>query len=487
MSKLCMSTAVVNAHSQILPYLQTSEQGNGLMDLLSYYQPRGGIRQVVTYFRSGGAMPLYVGHSEYYDFDSVVAGLTEIPGLSSQFRNSMFGGGKGSDIAGMFISATAETVERAVGALGYFLEEENLVYGSFRELTAGGLNCVGPDELCLFADEQFGKPGMLFDRFTEDIQLRWIRGNRLLSQAETWIPAQIVLPYYQRVHGESLIGYSTTGGLACHINAKEAILHGVMELIERDAVNLHWNCRRRPTLVELDTEPLHPSLHRLLSLSSSLPANFRFYLHETEFVEAPVVTVIGFSPSFNRYSYYAGGGVGFDLEEAMHYALSEYGQSEGTLKTLLVAPDWELAKSATRIFGIGEKVKTEEINHFFKIIAYYGYASNAEKLEWYLSENPVVKLSHSNRKPYRTTNDRYNRILEILTRHAVDPIVFDLTPSHMGQLKLIKVYSPTLTPPYVQSLPLLGNKRYYELPQQLGWSENLLTYSDLTVDPQPYP
>ncbi len=485
-----LSTTTINHTTEFAPYLTNRTETAGLRDIYSLYLTRGPIRKYVTYFRAGGGMPLYVGHSEYYDFDHVIRHIVGRPSMETDYKKGVFGGGKGQTLASMAISGVAETFERAIGAFGYFAHDDKIAFGSSKSLTNAGLRVMGPDELRLFAPEQFKihpRIASSFRPFTEDTTVGWIEGKRLLSGESCWVPTQIALPFYLPAGKEVPIGYFTTGGLAAHINYEEAVYHAVLELFERDAVNLRWNCRMAPEQIDVDQVPSSAMLKRLLSIGRALPNQFKFYLHRNEFTELPVVTVIGFAPSFKRYAYYAGGGVAFDAEESMLYAVGEYGQSEGTLRALLLAPTWELATATRNLFHVEEDINVNDIDHFFKIISYYGYKKNFEKMNWYLTEGETVPLSSLPRHQDNSLEARYASMLALLRKHEIDPVVVDLSPSQMPQMRLVKVVCPDLAPPYVQNMPMLGSQRYFEVPRKLGWPNPPSRLADLNLDPQPYP
>ncbi len=487
---LNLTTTQYNHSIEQYPYKVDDEQSRGLRDIYSMYQPRGPIRKYVTYFRAGGGMPLYVGHSEYYDFDHIIRHIVGQPSMSTGFRDGMFGGGKGHDIAGMKISGVAETFERALGAFGYFSLGDKICHGTPSDLENNGQSCLGPEDMPIFAPEQFSDNRIIggrYEAFTENSFIGWVEGTRLRSQKKVWVPAQLALPFYLIHKKEAEIGYFTTGGLAAHINEKEAIYHGVLELIERDKVNIRWNCGQPPDLIDIDYELRNSELKRLVEISESLPVDFKFYLHDNDIEGIPVVTAIANSPSFKQYAYYSGGGVGLDIEESMLYALSEYGQSEGTLRALLLAPDWELSKATRALFDVSEDVELEDIDMFFKIVSYYGYEKHFKKMDWYLKQGKRVGVSTLPNSSASSIGDRYSAMMKIIKKHDIDPIVIDLSPPQMKQMKLFKSFCPELTPPYVQNMPMLANPRYYEVPKKMGWRKKLLTYHDLVKDPQPYP
>lgn len=484
---LKLETSYVNRTWEPVSYRLRDEEWNGLHDLLRFYNPYGPLRKIVTYFGPGAAMPLHVGNGQYYDFDYVLRKLMGLSGLKTGISKSLFAGGKGHHLFGMFVSSLGEMVERVLGTIQYFEQMDRLVFGSFKQLREQGFPCLGPGDLPLFAPEQYRDPDMLYEPFTEDSEVAWIQGRRLISREPVWLPAQLVLLFYIPRAGEAKIGYSTTGGLASHINEREALYHGITELFERDSVNLRWYCRIPPDIIEFDRPPRLPALARILSAAGGLPGEMTFYHHSLDMPEIPVVTVIEIDEWLNRFAYYSGGGVDVDIDTCLLDALNEYGQAERNMKLSLAAPEWGFARGVEKLFSVDPDEDVSKIDIFFKIVAYYGYKPNIEKMQWYLHDGRKVPLSSLPSVRFRSGKERWNHLISILQKHQIDPVIFDFTPTQMKYVKLMKTYIPELTPPFLPSLPLLGHPRYYEVPYKMGWSDRRLTFADLTHDPMPYP
>jgi ribosomal protein S12 methylthiotransferase accessory factor len=429
-------------------------------------------------------MPIHVGHSEYLDFDAMLRRLIGSPSLSTGLGQTLFAGGKGYDVPHMFVSSVSESVERVLGSLAIF--DREILYATYRDMTRRGYACLGPGDIPLFAPEQYASGDLLYEPFTEESFVGWLEGRRLLGGERVWMPAQLVALFYPYRADEALIGYSTSGGLASHINERRALFHAITELIERDAVNLRWVSRMAPERIDLDRPPRLPALARLMDAGEGLPGEFHFYLHSTDIPAVPVVTVMQVCPWLQRWSYYAGGGVNLDIDLAMLQALTEFGQSERTLRLASAAPERGFAYGVRRMFDIEPDTPLSRIDIFFKIIAYYGYPQNARKMDWYLHGPGRVALS-SLPSDRCTEDEAYERLLDVLRQHSIDPVVFDFSPPQLRQVRLMKAYVTELAPPYLHSKPLLGHPRYYELPKRLGFSPGQLEFADLLTDPMPYP
>lgn len=479
----------LNQDNILFPYFLDAELSAGLDRLHGFYYPRGPIKKVTSYLRASGAISMLAGHCEYYDFDHMAQDIIGYPSFQTQVKSTIFGGGKGPDLPTMMASSLGEIVERAVGSFSFFGHDDHLHYGTYKTMQEKGFPCIHPSRIRWFSDEQLAQPDFRYDAFEEDSFLGWVKGKRLLGNKEdVWLPAQLTLPFYMPHPDEVLIGYGTSGGLSAHVTTDLAVHHGISEVIERDAVNLYWNCGRAPLKIDIDCLPKSPKLRRALEYASKVPDGLTLYLHPTDIEEFHVVTAIGFIGGFDEYAYVSGGGGNLSIEDAILSALGEYAQAETSYRLALFSPEWQFSDKLRDMFGVEEDTPVEKFDIFFKILAHYGYRSHAKKLDWYLNGSGTVKLSELLAdKPAFTSKGEQAQMLELCEKYDLDPIFFDFTMDEQSAVRLVKVFCPILTPPYLHSIPYLGPERYYKLPKKLGWSEEDLKFEDLTQDPMPYP
>jgi ribosomal protein S12 methylthiotransferase accessory factor len=386
----------------------------------------------------------------------------------------------------MVASSLGEVIERALGSFMGFAHDTLIHYGTYDTLVARGYKCFPPDELPLFVESQYKEAKFPYKPFTRDTFVGWVKGAKLLDGEDVWLPAQIVLPFYLSHPEEPLICYATSGGLAAHISRERAIEHGLAEVFERDAVNLHWNCGHAPRPIVLDCEPRDPRLRRVFDNARSLKTDVRLYLHETDIPGLHTVTAVGFIAGFNKFAYVAGGGGGLSIDAAILGALGEYSQAESANRIVLCAPQWKYSDRVDELLGVDEETPVEDFDIFYKVIGHYGYPKNAAKLKWYLDGSAPIRLSELYARQ-RRSGSSYDTMLDICRETKLTPIFFDFTLPNMKVVKLTKVFCPELTPPYLHSTPTYGANRYFELPRMLGWTDRVLGPEDLTVSPQPYP
>lgn len=483
-----LKSTYINGSVEALSYRLEEELFKSLTDLCFVYNPNTGpVRKVVSYFGGVTSIPNQVGHSEYYNLDYIFRRITGLNSMNTGIQRTLFAGGKGAHLPDMFISSISETIERVLGSLFFFTCMEKLVFGSYRGLSAEGFNCLAPEEMALFAPEQYAESSFIYTPFTKNSLLGWIEGQRLLSGKKVLVPAQLVMLFYSMHPQEDLIGYATSGGLSSHINKEEALYHGITELIERDAINIRWISKIPPLVINFDCDLNSEVLRHILGLIEEIPNQVLFHLHTVDIREVAVVTAIQLRKELKRYAYYPGGGADIDIEVALAKALNEFAQSERPLKVALYAPKRSLSQAVSRMFTIGPDDPVSKINIFFKVVAYYGYPKNIGKLEWYLRGSERIFMSSFKRSHFANSQSKLLALKKILAKHKLDPIIFDFTPKDLNQISLVKTFIPELTQPFLHTHPYLGNARFYEMPKKLGYLDKRLAYGDLLHDPLPYP
>ena len=417
------------------------------------------------------------------------------PSLDTGVSKTIHGGGKGYSLSDVFLSTMGEGVERMVASLRYFANEEHYRFGTSRDLSKSGVRHLGPSDISLFAPEQIDMyvPNGSFRPFTEDTTLAWIRGRSLITGEQIYVPAQLVEFFYLYKESETHIGYSQSGGLSCHISMEDAVYHGLTEVIERDAVNLRWYTGVAPVKVDIDSGfERNIECSRLIKDLREGPVETRIYYHNIDLLEVPVFTAVRIEPYYREFSYVPGGGADMCPVRSLIKTVSEFGQSERALKMALLSPEKGFARSVKKLFSVRHDAKMDEFDLFYKVVGYYGDWRNRGKLDWYLNGEESVRFSTlvDRADPdigSSSTPDKLARLVEVLRRNAIEPIVFDMSPPEWKSLSIVKVFVPQLCSSLLPSKPVLGHPRFREARQIAGLSADLVRFDELTRDPLPYP
>jgi ribosomal protein S12 methylthiotransferase accessory factor len=480
-----------NAGIPWVPARMTADAADALQDLGAVYSPFGQVRNVLMVLRPGVGIGGYQGSATPMSLDYVLSRMLGLSGTSAGLDREIYGGGKGLGLFDAVASSLGEAVERMLGSLTSLTpgRPEDRRVASAAEMQASGLRSVGPDLLQLCAPEQLAAPGFLCEPWLAETVLAWARGTALLDGEETWVPEQLVHLFYVMQFEEARIGFSSSGGLATHISDEDALHHSVLELIERDAINLSWYGRIPPARIELDRPIRDPRLRDWLANAARADVELTFYSHTLDIEEVSVVTVVAIDPEVPENSYLAGGGVGLDVEEAMRSAVSELVQAERMVRIPALAPSWELTGGYQRMFGVSADARPEDFDNFIQVVPFYGFPENQSRLDWYFRDPAQRTVGLSQLPDWRAPSAAaaLDRVLEICRAHGLNPVAFDFTPATFERVRLRKVVVPELVPAFPPNMPMLGHRRYAEIRQLMGLATEPTRYTDLTTDPLPFP
>ncbi|MEV6642559.1 TOMM precursor leader peptide-binding protein [Amycolatopsis sp. NPDC051371] len=164
-------------------------------------------------------------------------------------------GGKGATPLEAEVSALCEALERHSGQ---YDGDEERVRGSFRSL---GDRAVHPDTCQLFHERQYadrargnashGPFQFVCEPFDDDAALDWTPVWSLTRGEHRLFPTGLL--YFGAPRPPSVVADSN--GNAAGGTLEDAVLHGMLEVVERDAVALWWYNRTRQPGVDLSGDP----------------------------------------------------------------------------------------------------------------------------------------------------------------------------------------------------------------------------------------
>ena len=128
--------------------------------------------------------------------------------------------GKGLDAESAQVSAMMEAVER----ISAEQVDRSILRLSYQDLVKSGDAVIDPRD-CDLPDDS---------RYAEDRPISWIQGWEFVSQQLAWIPLDLAITPPQ----EGVLLEVDTNGLAAGNSLIEAVVHGLCEVIERDALSV---------------------------------------------------------------------------------------------------------------------------------------------------------------------------------------------------------------------------------------------------------
>ncbi len=381
-------------------------------------------------------------------------------------------GGAGLTPESAMAAALGETIERYACSVYH---PDELLLATFNQLDGPA---VHPRDLNPYAESQYANPRFPFKRMTEESPLRWIQGIRMTDGAPIWYPAGLAYIPYDWPDDEVMIAPGVSTGMALGTDQVDAALAGICEVIERDAIMLHW-WNRLPA-PEVEVAPDSP-VGRLMAERFDLPG-VRYRLFDiTSDIGVPTIfcTVDEVDEHPQGCAIAVGAATRPDPEQAAVKALVEAAQTHHFGRHL-VRRDGHipLEEGFRNVQGLDDHVRVyarSDMRHAFDFLHRNGRS---------VALSDLPNLDTTDR---RTT---LRRLVERVQAAGLDPVALDLTPPDVAGegLAAIKVAVPGMVDlnPW-HALRWLGCRRLYEGPVRMGYRSTPSTEADLNPLPHPFP
>jgi ribosomal protein S12 methylthiotransferase accessory factor len=416
---------------------------------------------------------LYSAYCHHSPLPSLIPDLTV---KAAPHAGLVPGGGKGARPLGALLGALGEITERLMAILHVTTLLDRIVYATYEQLHADGHSALSPDEVPLFALEQYARPGFEYQPFRTDSLIGWIAGHDLVNDEPVFVPAQLVLMYQKRDPRETPIGYATTAGLACHTSREQAILHGLYEVIERDTLNVSWYSRLAPPRIDVDLPTVLADFFDAWPTRIATPpvSEVELYLMTLD-APIPVLAAVAYDRSRGERAFLGGTGAAGRREGALGQALFELGQCQTGFR-------FEDPFGRNPIY---EDSPRENVVEFFDAPLYYGYARNLPRTYWFTSNHETIPWADVPSLSVPSSAE-FAFITGWLMAAGIRVVVMDFDDACPADIHVTKVFVPQLTHACPPANPMLGHPRFAHLAAQLDSADRALSFADLNPDPIPF-
>jgi ribosomal protein S12 methylthiotransferase accessory factor len=384
---------------------------------------------------------------------------------------SRLGSGSGPNRESALAAALGEAVERYSAACPG--SPGDLVVGCAAEL---GDQAVHPVRFALFSPEQYGGDRFPYRAFTETTHVAWVRGFALPRGEPALVPAQLV--YLSDAYGakDVRIGPSTSNGLACHATLEEAVLSGLLEVLERDAFMIVWSNRLAlPRLSwEGDAELLAFEARYLA------PTGLRYAAIDLSgFWGVPTALGVVRSEAPGAGALGVGACAAPRVQEAVRKALDEACRVEAWATDLRFRdPERQFAADFSDVQDFDDHV------HYY---ADHARARAADFLDACRETRDIGDVRPLAGESARALIESISQRLhdQGASAYAVEVTAPDI---HAAGLRVAKVVAPELCALDADHRArFLGGRRLYEAAFQAGLSNRVLDADDLNPYPHPFP
>lgn len=380
------------------------------------------------------------------------------------------GNGSGRTAGEASAAAVAEAVERYSAC---YVADGVAVVASAREL---GANAVAPERFALHSERQHAVHRFPYARFTRDTDVAWVRASALPSGEPAYLPAQLVYLAWRPLPGEVRIGNSTSNGLAAHATVEEAVLRGLLELVERDAFMITWTARLSwprltwkgsARLEDFERRYLHPTGIRVAAVDLSA------------FWKLPCVLGIARSDATGEAPIGVGAAAAPTVEAAVEKALDE----------AVRVRSWANAVRLRDPHG-ARVPPPEKIRRFDEHVAFYARDENAGRAGFLDASGERRHVRDVPRLEGESVRPRIEAICARLHAEGASAYAVDVTAPDVRDagLRVVRVVAPELCALDVEhAARRLGGRRLYDVPRQLGLRDDALSATELNPDPHPFP
>ena len=312
--------------------------------------------------------------------------------------------GKGATKDQAKASAMMEAFERYSAELPEI--ENNIISACFNEIE----ECIDPKSLIL--------PNLPFD--PQKRELNWVKAVNIKNDEEQLVPADAVFHPYTISNNFNLFK-SNTNGLASGNRIEEAIFHGMMEVIERDAWSLFEVKRKSAPEIDLETIE-NPLIRELLDKFKKAGIDVKI-VNLTSDVEAATIAAVSDDTVLKDPALLTlGVGTHLNPEIAVMRALTEVAQSR-----------------ATQIHGTRE----DTTRAVFMRKAGYERMKRINK-HWFGESEEIINLNEIKNRAGNSFKEDIEISLKLLKKANLEDVLFvDLTKPEI-EIPVVRVIIPEM-------------------------------------------
>ncbi|MFJ8580835.1 TOMM precursor leader peptide-binding protein [Micromonospora sp. NPDC093277] len=332
--------------------------------------------------------------------------------------------------------AVLEGLERAAGLRPR--GKRTVVTATLREL---GDDALDPRECGLYQDA-FYRANPYVHRFDPDRPITWVWGWSLRDQRPRLVPE--ILVYYHTATVDERFVQETSNGCASGGSMVEAVYHGLMEAVERDAFLLAWYGGR--PLPEIDPASIdRPQTRMMIDRLAMYGYRARFFDTRMTF-DIPVITAVAVREDGGLGTLAFGGGASLDPQAAITAALCEIATDSVMVRVRAGANEPRLRRMVADF---------SEVQGLHDHPLLYGLPEMAHHAAFLLERGPspvpMSELYERDRPgpPVSTDlRDDLEHCLKTVTTHGFDVIAVDQTTPEQRDLGLrnASVVVPGLLP-----------------------------------------
>lgn len=272
-------------------------------------------------------------------------------------------------------------------------------------LTALGAHALDPRRMGLYAPAQYNRDGFPCRSFQAETERSWVQGYALTQAQSIWVEESLV--YYDADQPDPLV-LNNSNGCALGQTREEAVLYGLLELLERDGALRWWHagCPMPQVALQLDSA----TDRQVIEVWTERGYILRAY--DTTRWGIPTVVMVGIDPGGARRPFNIGcaSASAFTTQDAVSKALAE-------LSSVLGAQDQRSAADEARALELSEHPdRVQQLDDH--LLACTGAAARDRF-------SPLLSSNSRWAEPYTVEAATLGDVLDLLAGQGLDVIAVD--------------------------------------------------------------
>jgi ribosomal protein S12 methylthiotransferase accessory factor len=382
---------------------------------------------------------------------------------AAQTPEGLSGCGTGLNEESALFLALAEGLERYCACI---YDPDHFIVATGSELGSEALNL---DEIARCSSAELANPKCPLATPDRNAPIRWVRGVSLATGKMAYIP--VVMVYL-------LAGYATPAerfwlpistGCAAHESYSAAVVSGILEVIERDALSIIW--LQRCSIPEIDIDIIPTQLQPYWGRHESSGGDIRYaFFNATTDLGIPVIYCVQRAAHDHRVSTLVTCSCKMDPSEAIAKTICDM-----TALRLALRNRFSIPESWSDFHGL------------FHGAAYMARYEQQPVFDFLLKTPRRIRLSVMKPLPCRSAAEQLRFLLRMLQAHQLEAYAVDITADEALRcgVRVVRVVIPGLQPlSFNYCARYLGHQRLYDAPARMGYH----TYAEDELNhwPQPF-
>lgn len=311
--------------------------------------------------------------------------------------------------------------------------------------------------------------------------MRWVRGWSFTRNRPVYVPAvQVWLKNPVESMAERFV-HPVSTGCAAHSDPAAAVVNGILEIVERDAIALTWLQRLRLPRLEFDPAELAPEFRAFVERGSSPHLRTQLYDATTD-LGIPVIYGVQLADDDRVIAQLVAATAELDPGKGIAKLYREASSLRIALRHMAKAAEKDAATAS------GTPVAEEDIVSVVDGALLSGPLSQRHRFDFLLEgDRPVHGLRDLPRAPSEEPLPALAWLLARLHARGCEVIGVDLTTDEAAQVgaTVVRMLIPELMPlSFVHRARYLAHPRLYAAPAAMG--HPVRGEADINPHPQPF-